>query len=184
MGFLDQYLAKHQLDKMSDKHQNNVQKIEAVLNDAIKSSGTANFDDCLKQYGPQIADLVERVSTAIAQLPTVSWSFSSIAKVFRFVNSITVEVYQVVESMSNCVVNDKMTTDEKHTAKKSFGVNLVLFVWTTIDPLKNKFSWLPFKKTIENALVKLLAGMALESTVDLFAVSAKQIKISSFVKAV
>lgn len=170
MSFLDHYVAKYRLDKMPEKHKENIEKIEKKLEQITKQAkGKLTFDDLLKQFGPQIADLVERVSKYIGEIK--NWSFSTIIGVFRFVNSIATEVHQIVEQMAGCVVDDTMTEQEKHSAKVSFGKELVYFIWKTVDPLRGRLSWIPFKQTIEKKLVMWLAGMALESTVDLFAAS-------------
>lgn len=167
MSFLDNYVKKHRLDKMPEKHKENIKKLEEKLDKYVdQASGSLTFEDCIKQYGPQIADLVERVSNYVKDFP--GWSLSSAMKMFRFINNISVEVYQIVEAMAGCVIGSNMTDEEQRAAKIGFGKELVYFVWKTVDPFKGRFNWLPLKATIEKKIVMWLAGMALESTIDMF----------------
>lgn len=164
MSFLDQYLTKYKLDALPKSVQNTINRLEASLREDIRASaGGSNFDFCIKEKAPQIADLVERLSAYMDSQPS-----TSILNKFKFVYNIGVEVHQIVNDMSHCVLKDSMTTEEKHKAKLEFGKKLVLLVWVTVDPLKNKFNWIPFKKTIERKLVLKLSNVALESVVDLF----------------
>ncbi len=170
MSILSSYLEKHKLPALSDKAKIKLTKLESKLSKYISDQkGTSTFEDCLKIFGPQIADLVGRVKN---NMPEVSWG--NTVKIFRFVNSIATEVFQMVEATSSCVISDGMTPEERHAAKVSFGQELVYFVWMTIDPFKDKFNWVPFKATLEKKLVKWIAAMALESTVDLFAAQGMQ----------
>lgn len=172
MSFIDSYL-KNPLPVMSDKHKKSIQKLEDKLTAFVeKSKGPLSFEDCLTKFGPQIADLVERVSAGIKGKNVLS--FSGIVGLFKFVTTISIEVYQIVEIMAGCVTDDTMTKEQKHAAKVAFGKQLVYFVWKTIDPMKNTLNWVPFKKTIEKQLIFWLAGMGLEATVDLMAANAPQ----------
>lgn len=167
MSFLDHYLKKHRLKKLSNKAKESLSKLESKLDKFVSNSkGPLTFEDCLKEYGTEIADLVERLSDYISNMPPLSLSGS--LGLFRFIYSIAVEVYQIVEEMSDCVLDDSMSEQEKHDTKVKFGKELVYFIWMTVDPLKSRFNWVPFKKTIVKKLVFWLAGMALESVVDLF----------------
>jgi len=167
MGFLNQYLDKHRLDKMPKKTKKNLDKLEKKLHDHVANSmGNLSFEDIIKQFGPQIADLVERVSNYKDNMPPVSWR--NILSIFRFVQSIATEVCQIVEVMKDAVVDDSMNEKEQRQAKVKLGTELVYFIWATVDPLKNRFTWLPFKKTLEKMIVKWLAGIGMESAMDLF----------------
>jgi hypothetical protein len=161
MSFLDSYLDKHRLDKLPDKTRDNLTKLEDVLEDRVDIVGS-DFEECLQKFGPVIADLIERVAegtkNADVSLATARW-----------VINIAIEVYQVVDQMADCVIDDEMTPEEAHEAKVEFGKDLTYFVWMTIDPLAKYLSWLPFRKRIEKALVRWLAGYGLEATVDLLA---------------
>lgn len=170
MSFITQYLQNNKLEPISDAVKKRVDQAEQKLHDFVKNAaGPLSFDDCLKLHGADIADLVGRVSKYIADRPALS--LASSLSLLRFVYNISVEAYQIVEKMSGCVVTSTMTPKEQHDAKVSFGKQLVYFVWTTVDPLKNKLNWVPFKKTIEKKLVLWLAGMSLEAVVDLLAAS-------------
>lgn len=165
MSFLDHYLKKHRLEKMPEKHKRNIEKIERQL-EYITQGGQLTFEDCIKQYGSDIADLVERVSNYISEFD--DWSFSYVVSTFRFVYNIAIEVYQIVHHMSGCVITDDMSDQEQHDAIVSFGRELVYFIWKTVDPLGGRFTWIPFKQTIEKKIVMWLASMSLESAIDLF----------------
>jgi len=168
MSFLDHYLTKHRLDEMPGKIKDNLSKLESNLKKYTeKSKGDLTFEDAIKEYGPQISDLVERVSNYIENRPPIT--LGNVWGIFRFVQSIAIEVYQIVEAMKDAIVDDSMSPEEQHRIKVEFGTEFVYFVWMTVDPLKDKFTWIPFKKSIEKKIVKWLAGMALESTVDFFA---------------
>jgi len=159
MSFLESYLKKHRLDKIPDKHKKNLKKLEDKLNDQLQGSST--FEDCLKDYGPEISDLVERASNALKDL---SFSFQKL----RVVINIGIEVYQVVEQMDDCVLVDGMTEEEKKAARIEFGRDLTYFIWMTVDPLADYLTWLPFKKKLEKLIVRWLAGYAMEAAIDMF----------------
>jgi len=164
MGFVDNYLEKHRLDTMSEKHKKNVKNLEKKL--------TLDFeDDILKEYGPQIADLVERASKALHG----GFSFSK----FRVVISIGIEVYQLVDQMADKVISLALPEDKRQEAKVEFGKDLTYFVWKTVDPLANSLSWLPFKKAIERWLVRWLAGYALDAALDMLSAQEGQISTMS-----
>lgn len=172
-GFLKHYVKKHRLDTMPEKHKKNIAKLEEKIAKHVeKAPGPLKFDDVLKEHGQKIADLVERLSDYIKDMPSLS--FSGVISLFRFVYSISIEIFQIVKDVSGAVVDDSMTDEEQHDAKVTFGKELVYFVWLTVDPLGKRFNWIPFKKTIEKKLVMWLAGMALESAVDLFDAGAVQ----------
>jgi len=164
MSFLESYLKKHRLDKMPDKHKKNLKKLENKLNERVQGSTT--FEECLKNYGPEISDLVERASNA---LKDISFSFQKI----RVVINIGIEVYQIVDQMEDCVVSDDMTEEEKKAVKIEFGKDLTYFVWMTIDPLEDYLKWLPFKKAFEKMIVRWLAGYAMETAMDMFQAQAQ-----------
>lgn len=167
MSFLNNYLYKYKLESMPQKHKENIAKLEQKLHDHVaKAKGVLSFEDCLKEYGFQIADLVKRLSDHFANLG--GWGFSSVIQSFRFIYNIAIEVYQIVENMSSCIIDNTMNEQEKRTAKIKFGKELVYFIWNVVDPIKGMLNWIPFKKSLEKKLVMWLAGMALESVVDLF----------------
>ncbi len=166
MSFLDQYLNKHRLEKLPEKAKKKLAKLETHLASKINNNSTPkSFEDCIVRLGPRLGDLIERVSL---HFDSFEWSVSGVLAAFRFVNSISIEVFQIVEEIKDCVVTDGMSEAEQHKAKVDFGKDLVWFIWMTVDPLKGRLTWIPFKRTIEKKVVLWLAGMALESTVDLF----------------
>lgn len=174
MSFVDHYLKKHRLAKMPEKMKERIKKIEEKVRNLVDNApGEKTFEDCLKEYGPEIADLIERVSKHIKDHPPLS--FGGVIQTFKFIYSIAVETHQIVEAMAGCVIDDSMSEEEQHVAKVGFGKDLIYFIWMTVDPLQKKFNWIPFKRTIEKKLVMWLAGMALESTVDLFAAQGIQL---------
>ncbi len=161
MGFVNNYLDKHRLDKMPEKHKTNVENLEKKLVDKAQgNNGAIDFEkDVLVAYGPQIADLVERASKALHG----GFSFSQ----FRVVINIAVEVYQLVDQMADKVIPPGYTGIKAHEAKVEFGKDLTYFIWKTIDPVGNYVNWLPFKKSIERGLVRWLAGYALDAALDM-----------------
>lgn len=143
---------------MPENHQKNLDKIDNKLAEGVQN--LAGFEDALKKYGPEISDLVERASNALKDM---SFSFQK----FRVVISIGIEVYQLVEKMSDCIVSDGMSEEEQQAAKLKFGKDLTYFIWMAVDPIADYFKWLPLKKTIEKWLVRWLAGYALETALDI-----------------
>jgi len=173
MGFVDNYLDKHRLDKMPEKHKKNVEKLEKKLEEKAKgNNGQIDFEnDILKEYGPQIADLVERASKALHG----GFSFS----MFRVVINIGIEVYQLVDQMSDKVVPPGYTGEQAQEAKVEFGKDLTYFIWKTIDPLGKYLNWLPFKKSIERRIVRWLAGYALDAALDMLTAQEEQVTTMS-----
>lgn len=168
MGFLDNYLKSYRLDEITANAKSSLDKIEKDLEKVLKENeNNPAFEECVKMFGPKIADLVDRFSSHFTNLN--GWSFAAIKSSLRFVINIGTEVYQIVESVKQLVVTPSMSQAEAHAAKVNFGQHLSYFVWSTVDPLKGKLSWLPFKNTVEKKLVFWIAGMTLEHTVDLFA---------------
>jgi len=158
MSFVNHYLSKYRLDKMSDQHKIKVSKLEKKLSEKINDS--VDFDnDILVEYGPILADLVERSSNDVHD-----FSFSK----FRVIINIGIEVYQIVEQMSNKIVPENTSPEKTKKIKIEFGKELVYFIWQTIDPLSKYLNWIPFKKTIEKKLVMWLSGYAIEASVDMF----------------
>ena len=115
----------------------------------------------VKKYAPEILELVQRASVAFKEM---SFSFSKL----KVITKLGTEVYQLVDAMQDAIVKPEMTEEQKATAKVSFGKDLVYFIYLTINPLKSRFRWLPFKKTIERKLVLWLAEMGLETAMKLF----------------
>lgn len=143
---------------MPEKHQKNLEKIEKKIAETVENP--AKFEDALKKYGPEISDLVERASYA---LKDISFSFQKL----RVVISIGIEVYQLVDNMSDCIVSEAMTKEQQKAVKMELGKDLTYFIWMTVDPIAGYVRWLPFKKTIEKWLVRWLASYAMETAMDM-----------------
>jgi len=156
MSFLEEYVSKHLLDNLSPSQQDNINNLETLLKDQVTNG---SFEDILKQYGSQISDLVNRTSQAVS-------GEISLSKL-RVIINIAIEVYQLVEVMSSSIVKPDMLEDDKKIAKVAFGQDLTYFIWITVDPLKDYFNWLPFKKTIEKKVVKILSGFGIKSALDI-----------------
>jgi hypothetical protein len=154
MGFLKNYLDNANLPNIDDKIKNNVDKLEGRLADYIKKQD-GDFEQCIAKYAPAIMDLVSRVSKFFEENP-ITWG--NAFNIFKFVYNIAIEAHQLVELLSGCVIKDGMTDEEKKQAKIDFGVELIYFVWMSVDPLKGRFNWVPFKKTIVKMVVKKRVG--------------------------
>lgn len=164
MSFTKHYLKKHRLDTLPPKHQKNLEKLEKKLQE--KAQGNSDFEECLKKYGPQLADLIERTSNALDDIEFNDF-WDAVTKL-RVIISVGIEVYQLVDLMSDYVINDDMTEEEKEETRLEFGKELIYFVWMTIDPLKDYLSWLPFRKSFERFVIMLLAEYALKAALNLF----------------
>lgn len=156
MSFLEEYVSKNLLDNLSPSQQQHVNDLEQALNAKVSNG---SFEDILKQYGVQIADIVKRASVAVSG----EFSFSKL----RVVINIAIEVYQLVEVMSSSIVKPDMSEENKKTAKITFGQDLTYFIWITVNPLKGHFNWLPFKSAIEKKVVKILSGFGIKSALDI-----------------
>ena len=180
MGFLNHYLDKHRLDNMPNSYKKNLERLENNLDRKIQATGNASkkFEDVIAKYASEVSDLIERLSKHIAN--TNLKSLTGIMSSFKFVISIGTEVYQIVEAISDDIVNSGMNETEAQEAKIDFGKHLVYFVWKTIDPLKGRLVWIPFKATIEKKIVFWVAGMGLEAAIGLFDAKDAEAKIEAF----
>lgn len=166
MSFLNVYLQNHNLAELSPVAQKVLNKLESDLKDNVDNNPTASkFDDLIKESGDKIASIVERFSTYWKGIN--GWNLTTLVSTFRFVLNIGVEVSQLLVDMRKHIVTSTMTQEEAKTATTQFGQELTFFIWKTVDPLKNKLNWVPFKATIEKNLVYWLAGMSLEFGQDL-----------------
>lgn len=180
MGFLTHYLEKHRLDNIPDSSKKNLEKLESNLDRKIQDAKNSSdkFEDIIAEYAPDISSLIERFSYHIDN--TNLKSMSGILSSFKFVISIGTEVYQIVEAISDDIVSDGMTEEEAQDAKIDFGKHLVYFIWKTIDPLKGRLYWIPFKATIEKKLVFWIAGMGIGAAIGLFDAKETENKVKSF----
>ena len=162
MSFIDHYLKEHDLDALPDDAKKNLDKIEKEIKAKINDNPTdSTFEDVAKKYGPQIADIVGRFRQ--------HWKADdkSVTGDLRFIINIGVEVKQIVDQMKGDIVTEDMTPEQSQVATTDFGQSLVYFIWKTVDPLKGRLSWVPFKTTIEKKLVFWVAGMAFDFAGDL-----------------
>jgi len=169
MSFLEEYVSKHLLDNLSPSQQDNINNLETLLKDQVTNG---SFEDILKQYGSQISDLVNRTSQAVS-------GEISLSKL-RVIINIAIEVYQLVEVMSSSIVKPDMLEEDKKIAKITFGQDLTYFIWITVDPLKDYFNWLPFKKTIEKKVVKILSGFGIKSALDILESNKQMVSTLAF----
>ena len=163
MSFLDYYIEESRLDSLSEKSKKALKKIEEKIERQVEeTSESADFEQCLSEHGPKIADLVERFAAHVE-----SFSWKGVFGTLRFVTNIAVEVYQIVEDIHECIVTEDMDTAQEETAKVDMIKELTYFVWVTVGPLDKRLRWMPFKGIIEKKVVKWLAGKAWELAVDL-----------------
>ena len=151
MSFIDTYVKKNRIGDISSGVRKNLDKLEKKLDTVTKKSKKGlSFLDTIKEYGEEIGDLIERVQQHFDGWEfTLKGAFSS----FRFVYSISIEIYQIIEAMKDDIVPDGLTGEAAWQAKRDFGGQLVYFIWKTVGPLDKRFNWVPFKKTIEKKLV-------------------------------
>lgn len=174
MSFIDSYL-KNPLDQLPQSAKNILSNLENTMAQIVDDSKTSySFDDIVSKIGPQVADLIQRFKDYFTSLP--SFSLKSLGDIFRFVMNISTEVHQIMASVDSLIISNDMTDQQKHDAKVLFGQNLVYFIWVTVDPLKDKLNWLPFKKTVEKKVVFWIANMALQHAVDLFSLQSAGLK--------
>lgn len=169
MSFLQNYVTKYRLDDLSSSTIERLKEVEDTIKFEIeKYTGDPEgvFENCLKQHGDNISDLIERIATTVNFSNLKTWK--DYLGTSRHIWSIAVEVHQVVEQMGECAIKPDATPQEKKASKALFGTELVYFVWVTVDPLSKKFRWLPFKKTIEKIIVKWIARKALQSVFEMF----------------
>ena len=166
MSFIDTYMKKHRIGDITSATRKNLAKLEEQLNKVTKKAkGGLSFLDAIKNYGDEIGDLIERVQQHFDGWKfTISGGFAS----FRFVYSIAIEVYQILESMKDEIVPDGLTGEKAWDSKRSFGKQLIYFIWKIVGPFDKKFNWVPFKKTIEKKLVMWLGGMGMDAARNMF----------------
>lgn len=166
MSFIDTYIKKNRIGNITSSTRKYLVKLEEKLDIVTKKAKNGlSFLDSIKGYGEEIGDLIERV-----QQHFDGWKFTlgNAMGSFRFVSSIAIEVYQIVDAMKDEIVPDGVTGEPAWQAKRSFGKNLIFFIWKTVGPLDKRFNWIPFKKSIEKKLVLWLAGMGMDTARGLF----------------
>lgn len=181
MSFIDIYM-KNRVGDISLSVRKNLAKLEEKLDSVTKKAKKGiSFLDAVKNYGGEIGDLIERVQQHFDGWKfTVSGAFAS----FRFVSSIAIEVYQIVDAMKDEIVPEGVTKEEAWLVKRKFGKDLTYFIWKIIGPLDKKFNWVPFKKTIEKRLVLWFAGMGMDTARSIFKANKEVLSFSTNNKAV
>ena len=182
MSFIDTYMKKNRIGDITSGARKKLAKLEEKLDTITKKAKKGlSFLDTVKDYGDEIGDLIERVQQHFDGWEfTLKGTFGS----FRFVYSIAIEVYQIIEAMKDEIVPDGLTGEAAWEAKRTFGVNLIHFIWKTVGPLDKKFNWVPFKKTIEKKLVLWLAGMGMDTARSMFKANKEVSSFSTNNKAV
>ncbi len=182
MSFIDTYMKKHRIGDISSATRNYLAKLEEKLDTVTKKAKKGlSFLDSIKDYGDEIGDLIERVQQ---HFDGWKFTFSEAFSSFRFVYSIAIEVYQIIDAMKDGVVPDGLTGEKAWQAKRAFGQNLIFFIWKTVGPLDKRFNWMPFKKTIEKRLVLWIAGMGMDSARSMFKANKEVSSFASNNKAV
>lgn len=165
MSFIDHYLKNYNLEEIPKSTQKKLEKLEKKLAQKVDNNPTeSTFDDIITKYGEQIADIIGRFSDYWKDVS--SWSVSSVVGTLRFVINIGVEVKQLVEAMRDDIVTDDMTDKEQTEDLKNFAKDLIYFIWKIVDPLNNRFTWLPFRERLEKWLVMKIADMAVDFAGD------------------
>lgn len=164
MSFLQNYIDHFSLDPLSPGNQKNLQNLENELNEITKSQNLS-FEDVLKEYQPQIMDLIDRLHTKLA---TWKFSWSGIFDSFQFVKSISLEVVQMVNGIESKIIDPVATQEENKQKKISFSVQTACFIWAIVNPIGKYCNWIPFKKTIEKKLVNWIASMSVKAAFNFF----------------
>ena len=182
MSFIDTYIKKNRIGDISSSVRKNLAKLEKKLDTVTKKAKKGlSFLDSIKGYGEEIGDLIERVQQ---HFDGWKFTFSNAMGSFRLVSSMAIEVYQIIDTMKDEIVPDGVTGEPAWQAKRSFGKNLIFFIWKTVGPLDKRFNWIPFKKTIEKKLVLWLAGMGMDTARGLFKANKEVSSFSANNKAV
>jgi hypothetical protein len=163
MTFIDHYLKEYSLDEIPASTVKHLEALEKEIIDRVDFKST--FDTIVTKYGHQIADIIERFAKHWKNIN--GWSFLSVFDSLRFVINIGVEVKQLVDLMRNDLVTDDMTAKQKKEMLKNFAIDLIYFIWKTVDPLQNHLKWLPFKQNVERWLVRTISMMAISFAEDL-----------------
>ena len=172
--FLRKYIDQTTLSKLPESAITNLTNLEKGLDD--KLPGNSTFQDVMGEYGPEISDLVNRISVHVN-----SWEFSvaSVWNSLKFVIDIAKEVYQIVEAVQIKLIPIGASPEVALQKKTDFGVDMVYFVWATIGPLKGRLDWLPFKATLEKWLVRKLALVGIQHAISFFNANPKVATLSN-----
>lgn len=173
-SFLDIYVEKYNLSDITEVVRRHLADLEKALDHMSKFAvDSKKFDEVVQLHAAEIFDLIDRVTQHVKNWK--DWSFKSVLSSLKFVINIANEISQITNDLYSKVA----ATDGTLATKLAFGQNLVSFVWFAIDPLKNKFTWIPFKKSIERSAVKYVAKIGLQAAFDMFDVKDATVKTMS-----
>jgi len=169
MGLFDGYVPSKKLEELSEDVLKKLEKLDKVIKNS-KTDEAVPVSRIIAAHGEDLVDLVDRLSKHLEENPP---SWGSIWSNSKFIYGIAIEIYQLINTMADEVTDEDMSEDKKKEVLKQLGQNLVWFIWSTMDPLR-KVTWLP--QFIERAIVKWIAGQALEFAADLFAPKEEKLK--------
>lgn len=172
--FLQKYLDQGTLSKLPDSAIANLTNLEKKLDNQLP--GNSTFQNVMGEYGPEINDLISRISDHLN-----NWKFSlnGVWDTLKFVIDIAKEVYQIVEAVQVKIVPNGTAPEVALQKKTDFGVDMVYFIWATIGPLKGRLDWLPFKATLEKWLVRKLALIGIQHAMSFFNANPKVTTLSN-----
>jgi len=166
MSFLDQYLKGQTLDDLRGSVVNRLKDIESSLNVQLGGNDTTDtFTDVIKDYVPQIMDIVTRLKTNFA-----NWKLSTgqVVSSFKFVLGIAGEVSQIVHDLQDKIVPAGTEATKAHDLKVKFGQELTYFVYCLWDPRLVKWVPVGIESFAEKKIVMWLSGMAVDYSLTFF----------------
>ena len=164
MSFLDKYLGDNKLKEISGGALTRLQDLEEKLRLESDEEGK-DFDECVKLFGPRLVDIATRLGERVRGISVKS--IQDALSLIQFAAHIGFEIYQVTNDVKDCVIPEGLSEAESLARQIDFSKDLAYFVWLTADPLAGKLSWIPFKKTLEEKLVRFVAGAAAKLAIDL-----------------
>lgn len=160
--FLRKYLDSTALAQMPPSVVKNLIDLEEVLNKQTESS---DFQTVMKEYGPNIVDLIKRIADHVNKW---KWSSGRIVNSLKFVIDIAKEVHQIVEAVQAKIVPLGTAPELAEQKKILFGVDMVYFIWSIVDPLRGRLNWLPFERSLEKWAVRKLAMIGIQHAMSFF----------------
>ena len=180
-SFLDKYLDGNQLSSLPSAALDRLRQLEEELQDK-SAEGGGDFGECVKTFGPQLADLSQRLGAKIKSLSVKS--IRDAIDLIKYATNVGFEIHQIVDSIKDCVLPDQLPPEAQKQRQIDFSKDLAYFVWMTVNPLGDKLNWIPFKKTIEAKLVKWIAGMAVELASELIDKNEVTKASTTYIKAI
>lgn len=160
MSFLDRYLSNETLTELSSSVKSKLESIEVNLTELTQ--GEDKFDEIIKDYVPQIIDIVKRIKEEFSE-----WKISKIGSSFKFVLQIGAEVAGIVNALSNKIVPGGSDPSDAHAAKVQFGKELSYFVYCIWDPRLIKWIPIGLESWVEKKVIYWLSGMAVDNALKL-----------------